>query len=168
ARSSRRVTERTVTVRTCFVFLLVLQAGAAPPGRGQQPISRADSVRRADSIRVARHRLSTIVVNETRLSNVDERTPSRVDDIDISRDVQGPAAVASALLALPGVSAFNDQGARLQPQIMVRGFAVSSVVGSPQGVGVFLNGVRANEADAQEVDFDLLPSAALEHATLVR
>ena len=162
------MTERTVTAKTCFVFPLVLLVGLADPGHGQQPVSRADSVRRADSIRVARHRLSTVVVNETRLSSVDERTPSRVDDLDVSRAIQGPEAIANALLALPGASAFNDQGARLQPQIMVRGFAVSSVVGSPQGVGVFLNGVRVNEPDAQEVDFDLLPSAAVDRATLVR
>ena len=115
-----------------------------------------------------KHRLATVVVTGTRLSNVDERTPSQVEPIDLKKAGSGPDALPSALQNLPGVSVYDDQGSRLQPELEVRGFTVSPIVGTPQGVSVFLDGVRMNEPDAQEVNFDLLPTAAIQRATLVR
>ena len=38
-----------------------------------------------------------------------------------------------------------------------RGFYSSPVVGLPQGVAVFLDGVRMNEPEASQINFDLLP-----------
>ena len=128
---------------------------------------RADSAR-ADSIHAAQHRLSAVVVTSTRLSQADERAPSQVEELDLKRVIPGPEAVHNSLLTLPGVSFFDDQGSRLQPEIEIRGFDVSPIVGTPQGVSVFLDGVRVNEPDAQEVNFDLLPAAALAGATVVR
>jgi outer membrane cobalamin receptor len=145
------------------LFLLALVAGGALGA--QQPTS--DSARRADSI-AAKHKLATVVVTGTRLSDVDERTPSQVEPLDVRKATPGPDVVMNALLDLPGISLYDDQGARLQPELEVRGFTVSPVVGTPQGVSVFLDGMRLNEPDAQEVNFDLLPSAAIERASLVR
>jgi iron complex outermembrane recepter protein len=139
----------------------------------QQPTTPRDSAAIADSIRAdsarhALHQLAPVVVNSTRLSGASEETPAQVEQMDLARVIPGPETLHNALLTLPGVSLFDDQGARLQPQLEVRGFSVSPVVGSPQGVSVFLDGVRVNEPDAQEVNFDLLPSAAFAQATLVR
>jgi iron complex outermembrane recepter protein len=145
--------------------LIALVALAAVGGlRAQQP--QTDSARRADSS--ARHRLATVVVTGTRLSEVDERTPSQVEPLDLHTQIPGPDAINNALLNLPGASMYDDIGARLQPELEVRGFTVSPVVGTPQGVSVFLDGMRVNEPDAQEVNFDLLPSAAIDHASLIR
>ena len=119
-------------------------------------------------MRRAKNPLSAVVVVGTRLSGGDERTPSQVEKVNVSDQIAGPEAVNNALLALPGISYFDDQGARLQPQLQVRGFTVSPVVGNPQGVSVFLDGVRVNEPDAQEVNFDLLPAAAIDQSTLIR
>jgi outer membrane receptor protein involved in Fe transport len=102
------------------------------------------------------------------MSGVDERTPVQVDDIDLTSAPPGPAAAYQLLGRLPGVGLFDDQGSRLQPELDVRGFIVSPVVGQPQGVSVFLDGVRVNEPDAQEVNFDLIPTDAIAHAELVR
>ena len=146
--------------------LLVLALAAASSLCAQQPES--DSARRVDSILAARHRLTTVVVTGTRLSDVDERTPSQVEPIDVRKATPGPDVIQNALLKLPGVSLYDDQGSRLQPELEVRGFTVSPIVGTPQGVSVFLDGVRMNEPDAQEVNFDLLPSAAIQRASLVR
>jgi outer membrane cobalamin receptor len=109
-----------------------------------------------------------VVVTSTRLSQADERAPSQVEELDLKRTIPGPETIHNSLLTLPGVSFFDDQGSRLQPEIEIRGFDVSPVVGTPQGVSVFLDGVRVNEPDAQEVNFDLLPSAALAGAAVVR
>jgi outer membrane receptor protein involved in Fe transport len=72
------------------------------------------------------------------------------------------------LTGLAGVSAFDDQGSRAQPTIEFRGWTLSPVVGVAQGVSVFLDGVRINEADAQEVNFDLIPTEAIASTSLVR
>ncbi len=66
------------------------------------------------------------------------------------------------------MSVFDDQGTPAQPTLEIRGFNLSPVVGVPQGVSVFLDGVRVNEPDAQEVNFDLLPMDAVSRGQLVR
>ncbi len=153
--------------------MMVLAIAAPAIAHAQQPAStppsdtaRADSLR-ADSVRALR-RLSTVVVTGTRLSSVDERAPAQVEQVDLSRTIPGPDAIVQGLTDLPGVNLYDDQGSPLQPELEVRGFTVSPVVGSPQGVSVFLDGMRVNEPDAQEVNFDLLPMAAIDQASLVR
>jgi iron complex outermembrane recepter protein len=146
---------------------LGLSAVAGIASAQQADSARADSIR-ADSIRAARHRLTTVVVNGTRLSPVDPRTPSQAEPLDLGKSIAGPEGITNALLNLPGISVYDDQGSRLQPELEIRGFSVSGIVGTPQGVGVFLDGIRLNEPDAQEVDFDLLPMAAIDNATLDR
>src|SRR6185312_8056984 len=113
-------------------------------------------------------RLARVVVTGTRLTDVDARIPSQVESMDLQHISQGPDAAFRSLQQLPGVTFYDDQGTRLQPELEVRGFQISPIVGTPQGVSVFLDGVRINEPDAQEVNFDLLPMAAIDHAELVR
>lgn len=145
----------------------IILAAVVAAGRMGAQQTTADSAR-ADSVRRAKARLAPVVVTGTRLSEADERTPAQVEQINVQKQIPGPEALTNALLTLPGISYFDDQGARLQPELEVRGFTASPVVGNPQGVSVFLDGVRVNEPDAQEVNFDLLPSAAIDGATLVR
>ncbi len=149
-------------------------AAVATPLRAQEPTrgaqdsaAHADSVR-ADSLRRTEARLRPVVITGTRLSAVDERTPAQVEHVDLARIIPGPDAIPGALERLPGISSFDEVGAWLQPELQVRGFVVSPIVGIPQGVSVFLDGVRVNEPDAQEVNFDLLPMAAVSDASLVR
>src|SRR3989454_3559406 len=51
--------------------------------------------------------------------------------------------------------------------VSLRGFQVSPVIGVPQGVTVYVDGVRANEPDAHEVNFDLLPLEDVERVEVV-
>lgn len=120
-----------------------------------------------DSTRI--HGLAPVIIAGTRLSNhTDPRTPARVDAIDLGGATPGPARAADALSRLPGISLTNDQGSRAQPTVEFRGFTLSPVTGVPQGVSVFLDGVRVNEPDAQEVNFDLLPTDAIDRMELLR
>jgi outer membrane receptor protein involved in Fe transport len=48
-----------------------------------------------------------------------------------------------------------------------RGFNVGPVVGLPPGISVFLDGVRQNEPDAAEVNFDLLPMEHVQRVELL-
>jgi len=75
-------------------------------------------------------------------------------------DAWEPLTVAQALGRRAGVSLYDDLGSPVKLNLVTRGFSAGPVVGLPAGVSVFLDGVRQNEADAAEVNFDLLP---LEH-----
>lgn len=134
-------------------------AGAQQPDTTTRDTTKTDSTAR---------RLARVVVTGTRLTDVDERIPSQVESMDLQHISQGPDAAFRSLQQLPGVTFYDDQGTRLQPELEVRGFQISPIVGTPQGVSVFLDGVRVNEPDAQEINFDLLPMAAIDHAELVR
>lgn len=145
---------------------LVPLAARSPLAAQQRDTTRADTARADSSRRV--QRLGPTIITGTRLTDVDERTPVQVDRVELGAAAPGPAAAAQALQQLPGVSVFDDQGTRVQPTLDIRGFTLSPVIGVPQGVSVFLDGVRINEPDAQEVNFDLIPMEAIDHAELVR
>ncbi len=146
-----------------LAFGLCLSAVTHKASAQQRDTSRADTTHRSEPAR-----LVPVVIRNSRVIGVDKRTPSQVDDIKIDAAPAGPAASYEMLQRLPGVTLFDDQGSRLQPELDLRGFIVSPVVGQPQSVSVFLDGVRINEPDAQEVNFDLIPMDAVSHAELVR
>ncbi|MGH7672837.1 MAG: TonB-dependent receptor [Gemmatimonadales bacterium] len=75
-------------------------------------------------------------------------------------DAWEPRTLADALGSRTGVSIYDDLGSPYKLNLSTRGFNVGPVVGLPAGVSVFLDGVRQNEPDAAQVNFDLLP---LEH-----
>ncbi|MGP8034725.1 MAG: TonB-dependent receptor [Steroidobacteraceae bacterium] len=85
---------------------------------------------------------------------------------DLSR--QGPASLTTALAAtLSSVSINDDLDDPFQPDILYRGFEASPVLGTPQGLAVYQNGVRINEAFGDTVNWDLIPDVAISQAELV-
>jgi iron complex outermembrane recepter protein len=75
-----------------------------------------------------------------------------------------PRILPDVLGSVAGVSVYDDLGSQYKLNVSYRGFNSGPTVGLPPGITVFLYGVRQNEADAQEVDFDLLP---MEHVKRV-
>jgi len=91
--------------------------------------------------------------------------PARVTTLDFSQvDATEPRLLSDVLQQLAGFSAYDDAGSPYKLNLSSRGFYASPVVGLPQGISVFLDGVRMNEPDAAQVNFDLLP---LEHVKRV-
>lgn len=148
-------------IRSALAAVVLMAAASA--ARAQQ----ADSAH-ADTARNTSSRLRPVVIVSSRISGVDERTPVQVDEINVRDAAPGPGSAAALVGGLAGIATSDDQGSRLQPRLDVRGFDASPVVGQPQGVSVFLDGVRINEPDAQEVNFDLIPMDAVTRAELVR
>jgi outer membrane receptor protein involved in Fe transport len=72
-------------------------------------------------------------------------------------DAWEPRLLTDALVTQPGISLYDDLGTPWKLNLSTRGWNVGPVVGLPPGVSVFLDGVRQNEPDAAEVNFDLLP-----------
>ena len=82
-------------------------------------------------------------------------------------DAWEPRILADALASQPGISIYDDLGSPFKLNLSTRGFNVGPVVGLPSGVSVFLDGVRQNEPDAAEVNFDLLPMEHIQRVELL-
>jgi iron complex outermembrane receptor protein len=80
----------------------------------------------------------------------------------------GARTVQEALRSLPGVALADEQGNAFQHDLAIRGLTASPVTGLPQGLSVFLDGVRLNEPAVEEVNFDLVPLADVERIEIVR
>jgi iron complex outermembrane recepter protein len=75
---------------------------------------------------------------------------------------QRPQSVADFLERNAGsVSLQSGQGNPFQPDVSYRGFTASPLLGTPQGLSVFLDGVRVNEPFGDVVNWDLLPPSAV-------
>ncbi len=80
----------------------------------------------------------------------------------------GARTLQEALQRLPGVHLSDEQGNPFQQDLAMRGLTASPVTGLPQGLSVFLDGVRMNEPAGEEVNFDLIPLADVERVEIVR
>ena len=78
-----------------------------------------------------------------------------------------PRGLPDALGSQAGISLYDDLGSPFKLNLSTRGFNVGPVVGLPPGVSVFLDGVRQNEPDAAEVNFDLLPMEHVDRVELL-
>ncbi|MCX8253127.1 TonB-dependent receptor [Beijerinckiaceae bacterium RH AL1] len=77
-------------------------------------------------------------------------------------EVQYKPSVADAITArVPGAIAINVDGSDLSPDLFYRGFDVSRISGTSQGLAVYENGVRINEAFGDLVNLDLIPPIAI-------
>jgi hypothetical protein len=70
----------------------------------------------------------------------------------------GSASLVSALTStLSSVHVNDTLDDPFQPDIQYRGFEASPVLGTPQGLAVYQDGVRINEAFGDTVNWDLFP-----------
>jgi len=98
-----------------------------------------------------------------------EQVPSNVQTFG-TRDLgqQRTGGVAEFLnLNANSVSLNLPTGNAFQPDVSFRGFTASSLLGTPQGLSVFQDGVRINEAFADVVNWDLLPKNAVSSMQLL-
>jgi iron complex outermembrane recepter protein len=80
---------------------------------------------------------------------------------DLTRN--GAASALNALDQQVSSVNFNDTLADpFQPEVLFRGFEASPVLGTPQGMAVYQNGVRINEAFGDTVNWDLIPDIAID------
>lgn len=68
---------------------------------------------------------------------------------------------------LNGVHVNEMQGNPFQPDVNYRGFTASPLLGTPQGLSVYLDGVRQNQPFGDVVSWDLIPRNAISEITLV-
>jgi hypothetical protein len=61
---------------------------------------------------------------------------------------------------VPSAQINDVTGNPFQPDMQYRGFTASPVLGTPQGLAGYQNGVRTNEAFGDTVNWDLIPEFA--------
>jgi outer membrane receptor protein involved in Fe transport len=65
-----------------------------------------------------------------------------------------------------GVSISESQDNPFQPDINYHGFTASPLLGTPEGLSVYVDGVRVNESFGDTVNWDLIPESAISTVTL--
>jgi iron complex outermembrane receptor protein len=98
-----------------------------------------------------------------------DKVPASVNVVGTS-DIQraGSPIITDALRqSIPSTNVTEVAGNPFQPNLEFRGFVASPISGTPQGLAVYQNGVRINEAFGDTVNWDLIPTAAIQSVTLV-
>lgn len=158
-----------------LALLLILILGGAGSLNAQDSSSAdpSDPVTAAPAAAASTPQLATVVVQATALpggSAIDiDKVPSNVQTLsasDLSRG--GSASLTQALSTQLGSINVNDNlDDPFQPDILYRGFEASPVLGTPQGLAVYQNGVRINEAFGDTVNWDLFPDMAIDRVNIV-
>jgi outer membrane receptor protein involved in Fe transport len=98
-----------------------------------------------------------------------DKVPASVNIVDAEQIKQtGSLNISDALVKyVPGIIVNEVAGNPFQPNVQFRGFVASPVSGTPQGLAVYQNGVRINEAFGDTVNWDLIPTAAIKSVAVV-
>src|SRR3972149_2680738 len=134
----------------------------APPAFAQEPEAHPEIARLPEVLVTAPARLPVISLSPAEV-------PASVQVItgeEIRRS--GALNLQDFMQRLPGVHLNDEQGNSYQPDLSFRGFTATSVTGVPQGISVFVDGVRVNEPDVEEINFDLLPLDDVERIEVFR
>ena len=111
------------------------------------------------------------VVGVTPLLGADisrDRVAATVSVIDSDElEARGAPSLADSLNERLGSIVLEGATTNLfQPTLRFRGFTASPLLGLPQGITVYQNGVRINEPFGDTVQFDLIPQFAIDHVHL--
>ena len=92
--------------------------------------------------------------------------PQTITEEDLDRH---PARTLTDLIdrQLGSVAVIDVQNNPYQKDVRYRGFAASPLLGESQGIAVFQNGVRINEAFGDTIQWDLIPEPAIRRMDLV-
>jgi outer membrane receptor protein involved in Fe transport len=115
---------------------------------------------------------SVNVVTASPLSGMDrtlDEIPAPVQTAS-SADIEASGAVnLSDFLnrRMSGVYLNEIQGNPAQPDLNYRGYTASPLLGTPQGISVYMDGVRLNQPFGDVVSWDLIPQIAIAETTLI-
>lgn len=98
-----------------------------------------------------------------------DKVPGTVETVtadDLRRDA-GTNLTTTLQNQISGVAVNDTLGDNFQRDLLYHGFAASPVLGTPQGLAIYQNGVRVNEAFGDTVNWDLIPDFAIDRLDLV-
>ncbi len=126
------------------------------------------AVRAEDAVKVNK----IDVISTTPLPSIGlpiEEVPANIQTVKAKElQEQGSLSIADYMNQnLQGVSVNDTQNNPFQPDVSFRGFAASPLLGTPQGLSVFVDGVRVNEPFGDVVNWDLIPMNAISSINLI-
>lgn len=97
------------------------------------------------------------------------KVPANIQVLDSGQIARQRAADITELFEnnAGSVNINSAQGNTFQPDVNFRGFTASHLLGLPQGLSVFQDGVRVNESFGDTVNWDLIPQSAISSITLM-
>lgn len=112
------------------------------------------------------------VISTTPLAGVGlplEQIPANVQSIKAEQlEEQKSLSIADYINQnLTGVSVNDTQNNPYQPDVTFRGYAASPLLGTPQGLSVFVDGARVNEPFGDVVNWDLIPINSINSINLI-
>jgi iron complex outermembrane receptor protein len=98
-----------------------------------------------------------------------DKVPSNVQTLTATDfdHAKAPSFLDALSQSLPGVSLGDQTGNEFQRDLNYRGFTASPVIGTPQGLAVYQNGVRINEVFGDIVNWDFIPENAIRSLTMM-
>ena len=102
-------------------------------------------------------------------SSIDQDKVAETTQVIGSKEIDrtGIPSLTGALLEnIPSVTLNDTSGNIFQPDILFRGFTASPVAGTSEGVAVYVNGARFNDPFGDTVNWDLIPSIAIDSITV--
>ena len=130
----------------------------------------------APSITLAENQSNSLnevkVISTTPLEGIGlsiDKVPANVQVVKGKQlEEQGSLTIADFLNNnLQGVSVVETQGNPYQPDVYYHGFNASPLLGAPQGLSVYVDGVRVNEPFGDVVSWDLIPMNAIDQMQLI-
>jgi iron complex outermembrane receptor protein len=119
---------------------------------------------------------------ETTLAPVEVIAPSPLAGAGVDRDkvpgtvqtltsgdylrTDSPVVTDTLFRRIPAVTLSDPNGNSAAQALAYRGFNASPLQGTPQGIAVYMNGIRFNEAFGDTVNWDLIPTNAIDHSDL--
>src|SRR5437773_1221721 len=144
----------------CFVLALAALAGAQ--ARQVPPDQPSEKIPTLPSVRVIAPSPVSAGSGGIDRDKVPAMTQSLSAD-DVSR-TESPNLTDVLFQRIPGISLSDPNGNGALQEIRYRGFAASPLQGRPQGLAVYINGIRVNEAFGDTVNWDLIPTNAIQRA----
>ena len=97
-----------------------------------------------------------------------DKVPANVQTVSAGAfdHATSPDLLSALSRSLPGVALSDETGNQFQLDINYRGFTASPVIGTPEGLAVYQNGVRINEVFGDIVNWDFIPQNAINNLTL--
>lgn len=113
--------------------------------------------------------VEVVAVSPLQFGGVDvKKIPSNVQTVSADELQEAQAlSLADYMNRYLGSVNINDaQNNPLQPDVQYRGFSASPLMGLPQGLAVYVNGIRFNEPFGDMVNWDLIPQGAIDRMAL--
>lgn len=155
---------RTIPARAAVAILL----GCVTPAPAQEPAESGATPTPVEEVVVYGRRpqmitpLPGVALDEGMVSsNIQQAT---------GEDIRGSGAVSTTQFMneqLQSITVQDNTGNPFQQDVVFRGFSASPLVATPQGLSVYLDGVRVNEPFGQVINWDLIPLNAIDTLALL-